>query len=209
MKAPEGSVKMGRGEAYAFLPTSIAAFKATNELLARGMTLYRAEDAFVDAGKSVGAGAVIMQVSKGKARWLARKYGLDIMALKKMPENVTRLHDRRIAVYGDGGVRNCLDRLGFVYDLLSEEDLNAGMITGYDLFINGDLRWTSLDPAGHTSLTEWFQAGGDYIGLSYRGYATDFANDAGIADVKYEYIAGNAIVHVDYNPHDSVAAGFS
>ncbi len=38
--------------------------------------------------------------------------------------------------------------------------------------------------------------------------ATDFANDAGIASVEYGYISGNAIVNVDYDPTDSVAAGF-
>ena len=63
-KVPRGSVERGKACAYAFLPTSIAAFKATNDLLAQGVTLYRTEDAFEDAGEMVGAGAVIMKTSK-------------------------------------------------------------------------------------------------------------------------------------------------
>ena len=134
--------------------------------------------------------------------------GLDVLALREMPEGATRLQTRRIAVFGDGGVRNCLDRLGFAYDLLSSDDLDSGMIASYDLFINDGLRWTSLEDDGRASLTDWFAAGGDYIGLSYRGRAIQFAIDAGIADVAYDYVSGNAMVNVDYDPADSVAAGF-
>jgi hypothetical protein len=208
VKAPKGSVEKGKACAYAFLPTSIAAFKATNDLLAWGVTLYRTEEAFEDCGEMIGAGAVIIKGGKWKARWLARKYGLDILALKKMPKGATRLQQRKIAVYGDGGVRSCLDRLGFDYDLLTTEDLNGDMIAGYDLFINDGLRWDWLSDDGRTSLTDWFDAGGDYIGLSYRGRAIEFAIDAGITNVTYNYFDGNAIVNVDYDPNDSVAAGF-
>jgi hypothetical protein len=208
VKAPEGSVKSGRAWAYGFLPTSLAAFQATNDLLAKGMPLYRNEEECTSRGKTVPAGTIIVPGGKWKARWLARKYGLDLFPVKKMPEDVTRLAPRKIAVYGDGGVRNCLDRLGFAYDLLSAEDLNAGMIIGYDLFINDSLEWDDLDATGQTAFANWFSGNGDYIGLSYRGYATNFANDAGIADVEYGYIPGNAILNIDYNQSDPVAAGF-
>ncbi|MGB3211079.1 MAG: M14 family zinc carboxypeptidase [Desulforhopalus sp.] len=207
-KAARGSVERGRAEAYAYLPTSIAAFKATNALLAEGATLYRTEEAFIDGGEMIGAGAIIMPTGKKQARKLAKKYGLDLLTLGKIPENATVMHKRRIAVYGDGEVRNCLDRLGFEYDLLSVSDLDSGMIMGYDLFINRNLRWSSLNDAGRASLSDWFAAGGDYVGLSYRGRGIEFAIDAGIADVAYQYLDGNAIVNIDYYPTDSVSAGF-
>ena len=70
------------------------------------------------------------------------------------------------------------------------------------------MRWTSLGASGQASLTDWFTAGGDYIGLSKRGRAIQFAIDAGILDVAYDYVDANAIVNVDYDPADSVAAGF-
>jgi hypothetical protein len=44
--------------------------------------------------------------------------------------------------------------------------------------------------------------------LCDRGRAIDFAEDAGWVNVEYGYISGNAIVKVDYDPEDSIAAGF-
>lgn len=213
VKAVKGSVERGKARAIAYLPTSLAAFQATNDLLAHGVTLYRAEKAFEDCGKTIGAGAIIVKTGKRKADWLAREYGLDVLNLKELPDDLTRLQTRRIAVYGDGEVRISLDKLGFAYDLLSREDLNLGMIRGYDLLINRGLRWNSLNSKGQESLAAWFAAGGDYIGLSYRGRAIQFAIDAGIADVSYEYFDdedfyADGIVNVDYDPTDSVAAGF-
>jgi hypothetical protein len=208
VKAVKGSVARGRAWTYGFLPTSLAAFQATNDLLSKGMTLYRSEQAFDNRGKTVSAGAIIVPGGKWKALWLARKYGLDLFPIKEMPEDVTRLKPRKIAVYGDGGVRSCLDRLGFSYDLLSFDDLDAGIPAGYDLFICDNLIWSWLSPAGQAALTAWFEAGGDYIGLSYRGRAIQFAIDAGIADVAYQYVSWvDGIVNVDYDPTDSVAAG--
>ena len=61
--------------------------------------------------------------------------------------------------------------------------------------------------AGRRSSTG-IAAGGDYVALADRGRAIDFAVDAGWVDVDYGYISGNAIVQVDYDPDDSVAAGF-
>ncbi len=208
VKSVKGSVERGKARAIAFLPTSLEAFQATNDLLAHGVTLYRAEEAFEDCGKTIGAGAIIVKAGKWKAHWLAIKYGLDVLTLKELPDDLTRLQTRRIAIYGEGGLRTCLDRLGFAYDLLSRADLDAGLIAGYDLFINDGLRWASLSEAGQAAMSAWFEAGGDYIGLSYLGRAIQFAIDAGIADVSYEYVSGDGIVNVDYDPTDSVAAGF-
>lgn len=102
-----------------------------------------------------------------------------------------------------------MDELGFDYDEVSQSALDAGNISEYDVFLNYGLRWSTLSAAGQASFEEWFDAGGDYVGLGYRGRAIDFAVDAGIIDVDYGYISGNAIVNVDYDPDDSLAAGFS
>jgi hypothetical protein len=210
VKAPKGSVERGKACAYAYLPTSIAAFKATNDLLAQGVTLYRAKEAFMDAGEMFGAGAVIMTADKRKAYKVAKEYGLTVFALGDLPDNAVMMKKQKIAVYGDSGVNECLKRMGFDYDMVSTSGLNAGVISGYDVFLNRDLRWSSLDSDGQASFNAWFAAGGDYVGHAYRGRAVDFAVDAGLVneDVDYGYISGNAIVKVDYDPNDSVAAGF-
>jgi hypothetical protein len=206
---PQGSAQGGKAVAYTYLPTSIAAFQATNDLLARGLPLYRAAEPFEDSGRQIGAGAIIIPDDPALANELANQYALDVLSLKKPPPgDLVPMYRQRIAVYGDEGVEHSLGTLGFGFDAVGRSDLNAGVLTDYDVFINQGLRWSSLDAAGQTSVTDWFAAGGDYVGLGYRGRAIDFAVDAGFVDVDYGYISGNAIVQVDYDPDDSVAAGF-
>ena len=205
---PQGSAEGGKAGAYAYLPTSIAAIKATNDLLARGVTLYRASEPFADSSRDFGAGAIIIPDEPALANELASQYALDVFVLDGRPENAVLMREQRVAVYGDEGVDHCLDVLGFDYDEVSRSDLNAGIISEYDVFLNRSLQWSQLSSDGQASLTAWFEAGGDYVGLSYRGRGAQFAIDAGIVDVDYEYLSANAIVNIDYDPDDSVAAGF-
>jgi hypothetical protein len=203
---PQGSQEKGKAEAYAYLPTSLAAVNATNDLLARGVGLRRAMEPIED----LGAGAIIVPDEPALVNELVNQYALDVFALKSIPGDAVPMSEQSIAVYGDEGVRHALKTLGFDYDSVSTSDLNAGVISGYDVFINRDLRWSSLNAEGQASFTAWFAAGGDYIGLGSRGRAIDFAVDAGIANanVDYGYISGNAILNVDYDPSDTVAAGY-
>ena len=174
-----------------------------------GVPLLRAAEPFDDSGRHFGAGAVIVRGNPALANELANQYALDVFALKGVPDGTVHMREQRIAVYGDEGVRHSLDTLGFDYDSVGTSDLNAGVISGYDVFINRDLRWSSLDAAGQASFSDWFAGGGDYVALGYRGRAIDFAVDAGfVGAVDYGYISGNAILQVEYDPDDSVAAGF-
>ena len=142
------------------------------------------------------------------ANELVNGYALDVFALKNMPDDVVSMTEQTIAVYSDEGVEHALKTLGFDFDPVGTSDLNAGVIAGYDVFINWGRSWSGLDASGQAAFNDWFAAGGNYVGLGYRGRGIDFANDAGWADVDYGYIPGNAIVNVDYDPDDSVAAGF-
>ncbi|MBW2442794.1 MAG: hypothetical protein JRH12_20140, partial [Deltaproteobacteria bacterium] len=191
-----------------YLPTSIAAFQATNDLLARGLTLYRMAESFTDSGRSFPAGAVIVPGLPALADELANQYALDVSALSGIPETAVLMKKQKIAVYGDEGVMHCLKTLGFDFDEVSPGELNTGAIAGYDVFLNRDLKWSRLNRAGKASMAAWFAAGGDYIGLACQGVGTQFAIDAGIADVAYVSVAGNAIVKIGYNPDDTVSAGF-
>jgi hypothetical protein len=118
--------------------------------------------------------------------------------------------EQRIALFGgDEGVRHALETLGFEYNSVSSNDLNGGAISEYDVLLNYGERWSSLNGNGQASLKAWFAAGGNYIGLGYRGRAIDFANDAGWVDVIYDSDDGNAILNIDYDPNDTVAAGYA
>jgi len=202
--APKGSLEGKKGAAYAYVPTSIAAFQATNDLLARGVSLYRATEPF----DGFGAGTIIVPADAALANELINGYALDLTALRMMPTAVAPMHEQKIAVYGDEGTSHALKTLGFEFDSVSTGDLNAGAIAGYDVFVNYGLRWNSIGSAGKASFIDWFAAGGNYVGLSYQGRAIDFANDAGWTAVDYGYISGNAILKIDYDPQDSIAVGF-
>jgi hypothetical protein len=203
---PKGSVENGKGDYYAYLPTSLAAFKATNDLLKRGLTLYR----------SKGTGQFILPASASLVNELANSWALDVSALGSLPEDAVMMKKQRIFVYGDAGVEICLDELGFDYDLVSADELNAGPdLTAYDVFINLGLAWDAppwawwdhLDAAGRAAVTAFFNAGGDYVGLTANGVL--FAEDAELMDFSYATAGdADAILNINYDPTNSVTAGF-
>ena len=205
---PRGSSEGGKAGAYAFLPTSLAAFRAANDLLARGVPLQRASEPFEDRGRHFGAGAIILSADPALANEMANGYSLDVFALKDPPAGAVPMYVPTIAVYRDEGTNHALELLGFDYDEVGRGDLNDGVLANYDVLINLDLRWSRLNADGQASVAEWFANGGNYVGLGYRGRAVDFAVDAGWIDVDYGYTSGNAIIRIDYDPDDSVAAGF-
>ncbi|GAB6907297.1 conserved hypothetical protein [Desulfosarcina cetonica] len=195
--APSGFVESGKTNYYAYMPTSLSAFKATNDMLNRGMTLYRSKS----------SGAFILPANSSIANELANTWALNVSLMGELPEDAVKMKEQRIAVYGDEGVAIALDELGFKYDEVSRSDLNAGIISGYDVFLNQSLRWSQINADGQASLTEWFAAGGDYVGLLNRGAV--FGRDAGLINFDYEYQGdADAILKIDYDPTDGVAAGF-
>jgi hypothetical protein len=194
---PSGSVASGKTDFYAYLPTSLAAFKAANDLLNRGMTLYRAKS----------NGTFILPANPSVANELANSWALDVFPLSVLPEDAVMMKKQRIAVYGDEGVAIALDELGFDYDEVSRSDLNAGIISEYNVFLNRNLRWSQLEAAGQASLTAWFASGGDYVGLLSRGAI--FGRDAGLIDFDSDDEGdADAILKINYDPTDGVAAGF-
>jgi hypothetical protein len=205
---PRGSSQGGKAGAYAYLPTSIAAFRATNDLLARGVPLNRVTEPFDDKGRQFGAGTIILPGDPALANELANGYALDVFALNDPPAGAVPMYVQRIAVYGDEGVRHAVGRLGFQYDTVSAGNLNAGALANYDVFINQGLTWSGINAAGRASFQAWYAAGGNYIALPDRGRAIDFAVNAGIVSVAYGDIDGNAILEIDYDPDDGIAAGF-
>jgi hypothetical protein len=96
--------------------------------------------------------------------------------------------------------------LGFDYDAVGRSDVNDGVVENYDLFLNRNRSWGGLNDDGRASLTRFFSAGGDYVGL--RSTGIQMAIDAGIIDVDFDAEDGNAIVNVKYSATDAVAGGF-
>jgi hypothetical protein len=203
---PSGSVSGSKAGAYAYEPTSIAAYQVTNQLLNRGVAVQRASSAFADRGISFEPGSFIVTADSSLANELANQHGLDVFAISEPPENAVMMKKQRIAVYADEGTNHALEVLGFDYDVVGRSDVNDGVVENYDLFLNRNRSWGGLDDDGRASLTRFFSAGGDYVGLRSTGIG--LAVDAGIIDVEYENEDGNAIVDVEYSSTDGVAGGF-
>jgi hypothetical protein len=203
---PSGSVQGKKAGAYAYEPTSITAYQVTNELIAKGIAVQRASTEFVDGGKSFEPGTFIVPADKSLANELANQYSLDVFAISGPPAGAVMMEKQRIAVYADEGTNHALEVLGFDYDVVGRSDVNDGVVETYDLFLNRNRSWSGLNDDGRASLTDFFAAGGDYVGLRSTGIR--MAIDAGIIDVDYDAESGNAIVDVGYSATDSVAGGF-
>jgi hypothetical protein len=203
---PGGSVAGKGAGAYAYEPTSIAALQVTNELIERGVAVQRASSAFDDSGIRFEPGTFIVPADPSLANELANQRALDVFAISGAPANAVMMKKQRIAVYADEGTNHALEVLGFDYDEVGRSDVNNGVVEDYDLFLNRNRSWGGLNADGRASLTSFFAAGGDYVGLRSTGIA--LARDAGIIDVDYDNESGNAIVEVAYSTTDSVAGGF-
>ena len=194
---PKGSVAKGKGDYYAYLPTSLAAFKATNHLLKQGMTVYRTKNSDM----------FILPANTTIANELANSWALDVFPLSDLPDDAVMMKKQRIAVVGDEGVAICLDELGFEYDMPSYSDLDSGKILNYDIFINNYWWLSDFSSDGQASFADFFDAGGDYIGLMQHG--AKFAKEAGLMNFDYVYDwAPDAILNIAYQPTSGVAAGF-
>ena len=168
---PSGSVSGSKAGAYAYEPTSIAAFQVTNELIDRGVAVQRASSAFADRGYSFEPGTFIVPADTSLANELANQHGLDVFAISESPENAVMMKKQRIAVYADEGTHHALKVLGFDYDVVGRSDVNDGVVENYDLFLNRNRSWGGLNDDGRASLTRFFDAGGDYVGLRSTGIA--------------------------------------
>jgi hypothetical protein len=205
--SPKGVVESGGAGAYAYLATSVAAFQATNSLLEQGAIVQRSAEPFTNGGRDFGAGTFIIPAQATLVSELANKWALELYAIDSAPESAVRLFQPKVAIYADEGVRYALETLGFPYETVSRSDLNAGAIAGFDLFLNRNRSWGGLSDDGKAHMQDFFEAGGDYIGLKTTGI--DFAVDAGLINAQYkDSYDPDAIVQMDYNPMDSVAAGF-
>ncbi|MDT8306963.1 MAG: M14 family zinc carboxypeptidase [Anaerolineae bacterium] len=205
--APRGSIEGNRAGAYAYYPSSITAIQATNALLVRGETLYRAHDAFADRGRDFRPGAIIVPGNPALANELANGYALDVVALDGVPDGAVALREQRIAAAVDNGGLFLLRRLGFEYDVVTRGDLNGGFdLSGYDVFINNGVHLGRLNPTGDAAVLDFFAAGGDYIGLG--DWGADLAAQAGLLSFSTDYSDGNSIVRIDYAIGDGLSAGF-
>jgi len=206
--SPKGSIDFRSGNFFAYQLSSIAAFQATNDFLAQGVTVFRATESFSDHSRSMHAGTFIVPKEWALAWDLVNKYKLDVFTIKELPQTVMELTNQRVAVYAEEGTTYCLRELGFAYDELTTSDLNSGIdLSQYDVIILS--KQDGLDPLnskGKSTVKNFIEAGGDFIGVGSGGVS--FAESTGLFEITFLGAEGNGIVHIDYDPLNPVAAGF-
>ena len=119
------------------------------------------------------------------------------------------MREQRIVALVNVGGKSLLTRFGFEFDAISIQDLNTGPdLTVYDLFINDSvsLTYQGLSSKGRKALLDFFDAGGDYVGLGSGG--SDLAKELGFMDFTEYNPPGNSIARVDLTAGDPVSAGF-
>lgn len=207
----QGSVEGQATSTYAYLPTSNAAYLATNDLLARGVEVYRAQAPFTASGHNFGVGTFVIQANASVAHEVANRYGVNVYAIAAPPEGVTLLREQQIVLLDTGpGVGFALRELGFDFDMVSLDELNSGMdLSGYDVVINDYYWWWwDLSDAGRAAFMGFFDGGGDYVGIGADGI--HFAYEAGLLDFDYGYghWSHNGILKIDNDPSDAVTAQY-
>lgn len=208
VKSPKGSINFKSGNFFAYQPTSIAAFQATNHLLAQGIPVFRSTESFSDHSYTVNVGDFIVPKDWALGWKLINKYKLDVFTIKTLPKTVMQLTNRRVAVYADEGTTYCLRELGFAYDELTTANLNTGIdLSQYDVLIHSKKKWLNpLNSKGKSTLKSFIEAGGDFIGAGSGGVS--FAESTGLFEITFLGADGNGIVNIKYDPFDPVAAGF-
>lgn len=201
-----GLVEPGIAAGYLFLPDSLEAFQAANYLLGRDEAVYRAASTIEDLGRSFPAGSMLIPSDSALVSELATRFQLSLFALQQWPADLVQLNKPKIALYADEGTRHALKTMGFEVTEFTTSDLNSARILDYDLFINLSGSWSRLGQPGKSAFTQFFSAGGDYLGLRTNG--VNFAIGAGILDASTQSASGNAIVSLIMNPNDPLAAGF-
>jgi hypothetical protein len=203
----QGWVEPGPAQAYVFRPTSLAAYRAANYLLDAGSILYRSEVGIEEQGRFFEQGSFVFHADQNLANQLANTYALEIYALQAFPVSLVELAAPRIAVFGDEGTVHALRLLGFEPVVFSTRDLNSNRILDFDIFVNQLASWSNIGQPGKAAFSQFFAAGGDYLGL--RSAGAGFAIDAGILEAAMVGGSGNAIVEIGFDPDDPLTGGFA
>ena len=206
--SPRGSVEGSGSAGFAIPPAAIESYQAANDLLDSNLTLYRTTAPFSDSGRQFSTGTLVLPAEDGNtallADDLARRYGLALYGLDRLPPEAALLYSPRIAVVADEGVRAALTELGFRYDHLSAADLDAGDLAHYDVLVNDRLQWQDLYPSGRASLASFLQEGGDYVGIGPAGI--EFASSGVLLDFEFETAPSghHGLLRLDCDPADTV-----
>jgi hypothetical protein len=173
------------GVDYAAPEKVMAVERVVNTLARLGYPVFRADEAFaVDDGEGrsavFGPGSFLINADAGKelgrlwtdlgahgVRWMRSVDQLDVGA--------TRIGAPQVAIFSGSGnslapltaYGDCLERLGFMYDLIDPKQIRAGGLNRYTILImtGGDEPWygLALGSQGNKMIRDFIHLGGRYL----------------------------------------------
>lgn len=210
-----GQVEEGPAAAYAYLPTSTEAIRATNELLDRGEAVYRIGAPMREGERELGAGTFVLPAADGDARAAARdlaeRYGLTLHALPAIPAGATPLRRPRLLASAGEGVSWALRTMGFEVMPVTARQINAGRsLSGYDVLVvsgDGDF-WRALSREAQQAAREFLAAGHGLVGIGHSGARLN--EGAGLLDAGWSSgdYCHTAILRLRAGPADAITAGY-
>jgi hypothetical protein len=208
-----GQVDGGRAVEYALPPTSTAAVRATNELLADGVALTRTTAAFEAGSTTLPPGTVLIPATeKSQLNTFAAQYGLRFHTVTQPPTQREALEPLRVAAALSVQERWVLNRLGFNVTPVTAATINstaANPLQDIDVLIASSNLWSSLNTGtGRPRLTAFHRAGGGLVGIESGG--ANLANQSGVFTPLAFSSAGAAsgIVRLTYDQTSPVVGSY-
>lgn len=164
-----------RAAGYAFEVDSEVAIRAANEMLADGVTLYRAAD-----------GRLVVPRSEVAGLRAYAQQGIVFTPVSSL-SGLAEVEAPRIAVSGGGDAQFVLRELGFDYEVVSNAALNGDFdLSGFDILYvdSGSVRYQTLNATGRAKVDAFLASGGDVVGAGFDG--ARFNDEAGLVDVEYD-----------------------
>ncbi len=186
----------GRGDAFLLGPGQNAAFRAVNRLLGEDVRVDRATEAFEAAGRTWSAGTFVASGSRAAVEEAGRQAGVMWVGAASPDVRRVSLTAPRVGLYrswvanmDEGWTRWLLERYGFEYENLTDEDVRSGDLSRFhaiilpdqepDELLNGHAPGTmpsryvgGLGAEGAARLKRFVQEGGLLLALDD---AADFA----------------------------------
>lgn len=148
----EGRVT-GQGPTFLLDPKQNAAFKVVNRLLSESaadgetqtIEVSRTMAAFTAAGKEWPPGTFVLHGERSRLNAIAREEGMELVGSEAVDVETVALRSPRVGLYkswvaniDEGWTRWILERVGFAYETLSDEDVRESELSRFDVIILPD-----------------------------------------------------------------------
>jgi len=180
VKKPAGKLVAESKSGYIFDGRLNDSFKVVNQLLSKGVTIQRVDEAVTVGGESLPAGAFLISADGEVAlKNIAADSGIKFSPLdKKLDAKTHKIKQLRVGMYqrywggnmAEGWTEWTLEQFGFPYTILKDADIKKGDLNkNFDVIILADDS-TALITGEEKDLEKWFETRGKMMGITSAKY---------------------------------------